>query len=68
MDRFIVMIVHLKISCLLNLKSSMDRFIDKQSWTYYNLHINLKSSMDRFIVQEITEKDLISLLFKIQYG
>ena len=46
----------------------MDRFIVKILTVLHFLLIHLKSNMDRFIVETITEKNLISLLFKIQYG
>ena len=67
MDRFIAIYYFVDKIEFLNLKSNMDRFIDKTTTTTVLNRKDLKSNMDRFI-------DFINLnacdnkIFKIQYG
>ena len=49
MDRFIELIISMRICPFIRLKSNMDRFIAIFSQIIESLKLSLKSNMDRFI-------------------
>ena len=68
MDRFIELNDEIYPDLSYNLKSNMDRFIVLVSALVVRFCNYLKSNMDRFIEEKIDERNLVELLFKIQYG
>ena len=56
-----------KINRVFDLKSSLDRFIEKRAKVPFTEDYDLKSSLDRFIVDEMNADDEEEI-FKIQFG
>ena len=68
MDRFIDNILSDSEKKNRNLKSNMDRFIEKTQCYILLSSVHLKSNMDRFIASAKRPFMCSKKLFKIQYG